>query len=57
MVNWFLLATVSLNGTKLTFSLVGLMLICLKYAHNKRSTLDKLIKEVGIEFWTRCYQY
>ena len=30
MVKLVLLATVSLNGTKLTFSLVGLMLICLK---------------------------
>lgn len=29
MVNWFFAATVSLEWTKLTFSLVGLM-ICLK---------------------------
>ncbi|OIB12188.1 hypothetical protein A2G60_04895 [Streptococcus pneumoniae] len=29
----------TLNGTKLTFSLVGLMLICLKKVHNKRLTL------------------
>ena len=34
-----LIGLVILNGTKLTFSLVGLMLICLKKVHNKRSTL------------------
>ncbi len=39
MVKLFLLATVSLNGTKRTFSLVGLMLTCLKKVHSKQSTL------------------
>ena len=49
MVKLVLLATVSLNGTKLTFSLVGLMLICLK---GTQQAIDagKLIKEAGIEF-------
>ncbi len=46
----------SLNGTKLTFSLVGLM-ICLKKEHNKRLTLVNLIKEAGIEFDQATLQY
>ena len=46
MVKLVLLATVSLNGTKLTFSLVGLMLICLKKVHNKRSTLVNWSKKL-----------
>ena len=50
MVKLVLLATVSLNGTKLTFSLVGLMLICLKKGTQQAIDAGKLIKEAGIEF-------
>ena len=57
MVKLVLLATVSLNGTKLTFSLVGLMLICLKKVHNKRSTLVNWSKKLVSNLTKHTLQY
>ena len=57
MVKLVLLATVSLNGTKLTFSLVGLMLICLKKVHNKRSTLVNWSKKLVSNLTKLTLQY
>lgn len=57
MVKLVLLATVSLNGTKLTFSLVGLMLICLKKVHNKRLTLVNWSKKLVSNLTKLTLQY